>query len=605
MSVSKATVADLSEEISDYSTDHPISGLSRTGREWAFAAFSEKNVLFLRQKYGVSERVARLAAVRLTSLEEADSLFFSLLRLQMPDPSVLPDVDKAYVQVLSILKEKRPVAVWGDYDVDGACSSALMVRYLRWFGIEVTPYVPDRFQEGYGPNQQGLELLFKKGIRDVFIVDCGTTSLVPLAWAVEQGMSVTVIDHHRVGPIHPSCLALINPKRQDYTGPLFLQQLCAGGLVFVFLVGVSRYLREKGFFEQEALKEPPLFSYLDLVALSTICDMMPLRHINRAFVKQGLKVMRQRKNIGLTSLIDASGIRESPDSIHLGYTVGPRINAGGRIRDASLGVRLLSCEDPIEALSMAQELSTLNQERQLIERQISEEAEVQALSQKDRPYLFVFGENWHEGVSGIIASHLKGNYYKPSFVLTVKQGFLKGSVRSIPGIDMGELLHHACEKGLLLSGGGHPMAGGLTLERAKLEAFIAFLDAFFQDHKGEEAHPPLLIDMALTFENLKDPDFFDDLEVLGPFGADYPHPRFLISGVRLEHILPFGYNHLRMYGVQSNGQRANIVYFRQADKDIGRWLLSHPACIIDGVFTIQTDRRWGYRRAHLMLEDLR
>jgi single-stranded-DNA-specific exonuclease len=586
------------------SSSSQSDNLSRTGRSWIFPEIQEKDVLYLQQKYKISAMAARLTAHRIRSTDEGDEIFFALIKNHLPDPMHLPDIEKALDHTHSCLQKKKPLAVWGDYDVDGACAAALLVRYFRRLGMSIVPYVPDRFQEGYGPNAKGLLSFNDQGIKDVFIVDCGTTAFEPLKMAKSNGMNVIVIDHHRVGINHPEALAFVNPKRKDYAGPLQIQELCAGGLVFLFLVGLSRYLREKNFFSD--VEEPDLFSFLDLVALSTICDMMPLRHINRAFVKQGLKVMRARKNIGLASLLDTSGIQEAPNPIHMGYVVGPRINAGGRIGDSSLGVRLLSCENKADALNLAQELTQLNQERQIIERKISKEALSKAIAQKDHAYLFVWGEDWHEGVLGIIASYLKETFYKPTFVLTAKGDYLKGSARSVPGIDIGELVHIACEKKLLTFGGGHPMAGGLTLERIQLDPFLSFIDEFFSHNKVEETQPSLTIDMPITLDQLNSPDFFEIIELLGPFGANYAQPKFLVSHVRLEHMIIFGYNHLKMYGTQFNGRkRHSIICFRQADKPIGKWLLSQPSHIADCVFTVQIDNKWGYKKALLILEDIK
>lgn len=575
--------------------------VSQTGRVWYFFKADEQEVKFLQKKYGVSEIAARLALHRMSSLEEADEIFSPFIKHHLPDPTLLPDHEVAFSCIYESLKKNHRLAVWGDYDVDGACSSALMVRYFQSLCCDIVAYIPDRFQEGYGPNQKGLQSLQEKGCQTIFIVDCGTTAYDQLAWAKAAGLNVIVIDHHRVGTVHPACTAFVNPKREDFQGPESLRTLCAGGLVFLFLVGLNRYLKEQGFFHSK--EAPNLLSMLDLVALSTICDMMPLRGINRSFVKQGLKIMGQRKNLGLTALMDASGIREFPTPVHLGYSVGPKINAGGRIGDSSLGVRLLSSNNPEEATTLANELTVLNQERQYIERKVEEEAHIQALSQKNNPFLLVYGQDWHEGVLGIIASHLKEAYYKPTFVLAVKNGLLKGSVRSVPGVDVGDLIHQASEEKLLVTGGGHPMAGGLTLEQDRLEEFVAFIENFCHHNKPEEDLPAIALDMCLSFQWLKNSSFFEALEQVGPFGAGYAAPRFLFRSIRLENVMTFGYNHLRMRGVQLDGRSHSIVFFRSSDKPAGQFLLSKTSYIGDCVFNIQIDRRWGYSRAHLVLED--
>lgn len=572
-----------------FSVEKEQTIISKTGRMWDFVSSCERNILYIKQTYDVDDLTARLATARMRSMSEGPEIFQSLIRTQMPDPEHLPDATVAFEHTYKVLQEKKPMAVWADYDVDGACSGALMVRYFRSLGFPMEPYVPDRFEEGYGPNSAGLKSLKDKGIMDIFVVDCGSTSFAPMEFAHNQGINVIIIDHHRVVDTYPMAKAFINPKRPDAQGPALLSSLCAGGLVFLFLVGLTRFLRERDFFKDH--KEPDLFSMLDLVALSTVCDMMPLRHINRAFVKQGLKVMCQRKNMGINALLDACRIRELPNPIHLGYTVGPRINAGGRIGNASLGVRLLSCMDETEAKTLASELNVLNSERQRIERETLEKAFEQAIAQKDRPYLFVHSHDWHEGVLGIIASNLKEAFFKPCFVLTVRKNALKGSVRSIPGVDISELIYQAMEKNLLISGGGHPMAGGLSLDMNGVDAFLVHLDSFFQDTKPPENLPPLLVDMALSFEQLQSQDFVNTFDIVGPFGADYTPPKFLLSNMRLDRITPFGHNHLRLRATQANGKRQTLLFFRQADKPVGQWLLSKPFHLADCLVSIQIQRR--------------
>lgn len=582
-------------------------GLSRTGRLWVVQEAKEKDILYIKQKYNVSDMIARLAVNRLRDISQADEIFYPFLKNHLPDPDNLPDNEKAMDHLYTCILEKRPLCVWGDYDVDGACSAALCVRYFTELGCKIIPYVSDRFQEGYGPNKGGFFYLKSLGIKDVIVVDCGTTAFAPLEWAHENGINIIIIDHHRVAETHPKCLAFINPKREDYMGTEILKTLCAGALVFLFLVGMNRYLRDKGFFQ--AIKEVSLMDLLDLVALSTICDMMPLRHVNRAFVKQGLKIMRRRKNLGLSALVDSSGIREAPNTIHIGYTMGPRINAGGRIGDSSLGVRLLSSTDKEESLKMAEALSTLNMERQQIERQVEAEAHQQALEQEHLPFLFLRDKNWHEGVLGIIASHLKEIFYKTTFVLSDKSGFLKGSVRSVPGIDIGELIQQACDLGLLVTGGGHPMAGGLTIEYSKVDDFLQFAQDFFRPYKDitEKKHPPITIDMAVTIQAVRDRSFSHALSILEPFGADYPQPKFLLPQVRLENVTPFGYNHLKMRAVQLDGQKYPLVYFRSADKPVGAWICSEEAAstFVDCVVTVQLNNRFAISRANLVVEDIR
>ncbi|ETZ07502.1 single-stranded-DNA-specific exonuclease RecJ [Holospora obtusa F1] len=585
-----------------------IASFSHTGREWNFLSACERHVAYLREQYKVSDLAARLVANRST-IEEAEEIFSPLLRTHLPDPSYLPDLLNAIDHLEDVIRNKRPLAVWGDYDVDGACASALIVKYCDALGHPVIPYIPNRFQEGYGPNIQGFQMLQDThNVCDLIVVDCGSTSFEVMSMARERKMRVTIIDHHQVpGTHHPECTSFINPKRFDYTGPESLKTLCAGGLVFLYLVGVNRYFRKSGVFSFLGCGEPDLFSLLDLVALSTVCDMMPLRGINRVFVKQGLKVLGQRKNIGLMHLLDVSGIREEPNAIHLGYALGPRINAGGRVGNSTLGVQLISTKSTTKALEIAQELNVLNQERQHIERATEQLALMQALKQQQQHYLFLWGSTWHEGVLGIIAGHLKEIFGKPTFVLSEKNGTLKGSSRSVSGIDIGKLIHQACEEGVLMTGGGHPMAGGLTLRFDQIGPFCKFLDQNFKNCYPEKTLAPMKVDMSVTLAQINHPDFLDVLERIGPFGADYPSPIFMIKRVRVQHVTAFGHNHLRLkvYAEEHPSVLYSVMCFRITDKPAGPLLSALPKDPIDMLLTVQISRKWGRRYPNLVLEDFR
>ena len=582
--------------------------MSHTGREWVFLNACERYVAYLKEHYQINDVTARLAAHR-TVMEEAEEIFFPLLRTHLPDPSHLPDLLPAVQHLEDVILNRRPLAVWGDYDVDGACASALIVKYCRALNYPVIPYIPNRFQEGYGPNSQGFRMLQENhNVEDLIVVDCGSTSFEVMEEAKARHMRVTIIDHHQVpGTHHPASVAFMNPKRGDYTGPESLKTFCAGALVFLYLVGVNRHFRERRVFETLGVSEPDLFELLDLVALSTICDMMPLRGINRVFVKQGLKVLSQRKNLGLSNLLDSSGIREEPNATHLGYAVGPRINAGGRVGNSTLGVRLLSTHCTIEARDIAQELSALNQERQLIERETERCALLQALEQEDQRYLLLWDRSWHEGVLGIIAGHLKEVFGKPTFVLSEKNGMLKGSARSISGVDIGQLIHKGCEEKILVTGGGHPMAGGLTLHIQHIDAFRSFLDQYFTHFSPSATLEPLKVDMTVNLRQLHHDDFLDAWEKIGPFGSDYAAPIFLVKDVYVRQVSTFGHNHLRLK--LSSAEEPSVLYsaicFRIADKPSGRFLLSLPKERLDMLFTLQISKKWGRRFPNFVIEDFR
>jgi single-stranded-DNA-specific exonuclease len=581
--------------------------LSCTGKQWRQLEPDLRKAQYLMQTYALSALTAQILAKRLTNPEETPLFLNPLLKHQLPDPEHLPDLQPALERIARALQAKEKIAIWGDYDVDGATSSALWVRYFRELGVEVEAYIPDRFQEGYGPNTKGLQTLFQKGISLVITVDCGTTAFEPLAFAKKQGIDVIVIDHHRGEALNPDCFALINPYRLDVEANLVepYQGLAAVGLSFLVAVGLNRFLREQGAFN--AGKEPDLLSLLDLVALGTVCDVMSLRGLNRTFVTQGLKVLAQRTNLGLQTLCDVAGLNTYPTAYHLGFLLGPRINAGGRIGNASLGVQLLICESLREAEKISQKLNTLNQERQQIEAELEQEACAQAMSQLEEgaTALVVSGDNWHAGVIGIVAGRLKERFYRPTFVISFEAGQGKGSARSIPGLDISSLIHEACHQGILQGGGGHAMAGGFSLESTKMDAFQTFLQhktaAFYASHSGT---PVVEVDACLTFQALSFP-MVEEIGKLAPFGAGNPQPRFLFQQVRIAKAAFFAEQHARLTLKQADGAQVEGVVFRAKDTPLGRAIFSHTQGILDIVGTVQLSHWGGSSKIQLIVEDVK
>ncbi|WP_236864705.1 single-stranded-DNA-specific exonuclease RecJ [Candidatus Hydrogenosomobacter endosymbioticus] len=585
-----------------FNYDKICSALSKSGKRWVFEDVNERDILHLKQKFNVSDLSASIALRRSSSVQECEEMFFPTIKELLPDPSVLPDSEHAFEFVYNALLDKRKMAVWGDYDVDGACSAALLIKYFSSIGIGMTPYIPDRFQEGYGPNQHGLQQLKNDGVSVVFVVDCGTTAFDPLEWAKSNGIDVIIIDHHRVGSSHPKCEAFINPKRMDCECSDSIKNLCAGGLVFLFLVGLNRYLRNSSYFED--IDEPNMMLLMDIVALSTVCDMVLIKGLNRAMVKQGLKVMRCRKNPGISALFDIARVKESPTFSHLGYALGPRINAGGRIGDSSLGVKLLSSKDYIEAMRFARQLNDLNQERQRIEKYVEQQASIQAIEQKDRPFIFAVGEGWHEGVMGIVAGRLKDAFYKPSLAITIIGDSAKGSARSIPGLDIGQLIHEAYEQRILSNGGGHFMAGGFRLEKKNLKSFETFAEQFFFTNRPTDTIPLINLDGAISLQTLRSGEFLQSIEIMEPFGVGYPIPKFLISDVRFEDVIQIGGGHFNVKIVQLDDKKHSAVCFRAVGNSIGEWLLNNKSELASCVVSVYVDKKMGLSKAHLVLEDV-
>ncbi|MEX2248435.1 MAG: single-stranded-DNA-specific exonuclease RecJ, partial [Parvibaculum sp.] len=452
---------------------------SVSGRAWVSRLADDRLALAIAQREGLPEIVARVLAGRGVAPEDCAAYLAPSLKSLMPDPRALVDMEKAAARVARAIMDGEKVAVFGDYDVDGATSSALLHRFFRAVGSELRVYIPDRIREGYGPNAPALLRLKQEGIGLVVTVDCGTMAHKALGLAADAGLPSIVIDHHQAEPALPPAYALVNPNRLDDESGL--GQLAAVGVAFLFVVAINRALRDAGFYAGRA--EPDLMQWLDLVALGTVCDVVPLTGLNRAFVAQGLRVMARRRNVGLAALADVARMNGAPSTYHLGFLLGPRVNAGGRVGRADLGARLLVTEDEEEARALAEELNVMNAERQAIEAQVLEEAlaQVEARLSASRvntppPLILAQARGWHPGVIGIVASRLKDKYDRPTFVLAFDaKGEGKGSGRSIAGVDLGRAVTAALEAGLLVNGGGHAMAAGITLGENKLEAFEAFL----------------------------------------------------------------------------------------------------------------------------------
>jgi single-stranded-DNA-specific exonuclease len=496
------------------------------------------------------------------------------LRSFLPDPSLFADMDLAAERVAEAVLAKETVTVYGDYDVDGATSAALLIRLFRMLGHEARHYIPDRLLEGYGPSGEALVRLGAEGSSLVVTVDCGAMAFDALAAAHAAGIDVIVVDHHKCAAELPRAFALVNPNRLDECDEAAAHgHLAAVGVAFLLAVAVVRTLRRRGFFERRA--EPDLMSLLDLVALGTVADVAPLHGLNRAFVAQGLKVMARRANKGLAALIDASRLTHPPSCSDCGFALGPRINAGGRVGEATLGVRLLTTEDPDEARAIAAQLSQLNEERRAIELAVQEAAEAQLAAQHNRAVVVVAGRGWHPGVIGIVAGRIKEKTGKPTLVIALDddgaQG--KGSGRSIAGVDLGAAVIGARDSGLLVAGGGHAMAAGLTVAGDKLEAHAEWLDDRLAAAVARaSAEQTTLLDLSLAPGGLT-PELVATLDSAGPFGVGWPGPRVAVGPVHLIKADVVGSDHLRLIAGGHDGASFKAIAFRMAQSDLGQALL--------------------------------
>lgn len=493
------------------------------------------------------------------------------IRAFMPDPSIFRDMDTAAARLADAVQSGERVTIFGDYDVDGATSAALLVRLLRDLGLEAGSYIPDRLLEGYGPSGDALVALKTSGSSLVVTVDCGAQAFEALAAAKAAGLDVIVVDHHQCSTALPEALALVNPNRLDEGEGAQFGLLAAVGVAWLLGAALVRELRGRGWFATRA--EPKLLELLDIVALGTVADVAKLRGLNRAFVAQGLKVMAGRQNIGLDALITASRLKAAPSCTDLGFALGPRINAGGRVGKSDLGVRLLTTQDPAEARDIADELDALNTERRAIEASVQSEAEDMALRQANRAVAVVAGKGWHPGVIGIVAGRIKEKIGRPAIVIALDAGVGKGSGRSVTGVDLGAAVLAAKDMGLLAAGGGHAMAAGLTVDEGRVEALADFLhDRLEGDVARATADRALLLDVLIAPGGLT-PDLVDKLESGGPYGTGWPAPRVATGPVRIIRADLVGTDHVRTQVVGEDGRGFKAMAFRQASTELGQALL--------------------------------
>jgi single-stranded-DNA-specific exonuclease len=602
---------DLKDETS---ADQAFLGVAKSARGYRWVETLEpsraKDAIAISQQHGVPELLGRVLAARGVGIDDVPVFLDPTIRVLMPDPSSLTDMEKAARRIADAIEKREPVAIFGDYDVDGACSSALVARFLDHHDVSARIYIPDRLTEGYGPNAAAIQQLIGEGAKLIVTVDCGTTSVDVLAGAGKRGIDVVVIDHHQADEVLPSVHALVNPNRlDDISGQ---GHLCAAGVVFLVLVATVRELRGRGYYGN--VREPQLIGDLDLVALATVADVVPLKGLNRAYVTKGLQVMRSRENVGLRALQDAAGLSEAPTAYHLGFILGPRINAGGRIGDAALGAKLLSTGEEGEAVRIAAILDRLNKERKEIEQAALEEATATAERLLDETpdlgVVMVGSPDWHRGVVGLIASRITERFKRPSCVIAWdKDGGSgtptgTGSLRSVAGIDIGAAVRHAVTAGHLIKGGGHAMAAGLTVDRAKLDDLAKF---FATELAGSAARlaerASLAIDGALTPSAATDA-LVDLLGRAGPYGQGNTQPRFVFPAHRVKFAKPVGTAHIRCVLEAGDGSRLDAVAFRAAGQPLGDLLVEASGGLpIHVVGQLKRDTWGGRNRIELQIED--
>jgi single-stranded-DNA-specific exonuclease len=593
-------------------TETPVAFLgvanSATGRLWRdrLDQRGAARALAISQRYQLPEMLARLIAGRGIEIDAVDDFLDPTVRRLMPDPSTVTQMEAAAKRLADAAMRREQVAIFGDYDVDGATSAALLTWHLRHCGLDPLIHIPDRIFEGYGPNVDAINALAAKGATLLVTVDCGTTSLEPLAVAKQQGMSVVVIDHHQCGDELPDVEALVNPNRPDDLSGL--GHLAAVGLVLVTLVALNRELRNRGFWTAE-MPEPDLLGMLHHVALGTVADVAPLTGLNRAFVAKGLIALRRRDHIGHTALMDVARLNGPPEAWHLGFMLGPRINAGGRIGRADLGVRLLLEGDVSEAARIAAELDRLNAERRVIEQAAEAQAEAEALASlglEDKGAVIVTAsEGWHPGVVGLVASRLKDKFSRPAFVVALEPGGIgTGSGRSIAGVDLGKAVRQAVNDGILLKGGGHAMAAGVTLRKERLAEFRAYMEKTLAADVAQSRHVrELFIDGAVSARAVT-PEFVATLNRAGPFGAGNPEPVLALPSHQLVYADEVGQAHLRLRFKSGDGAIVNGIAFRSVGQPLGNALTQLRGQPVHVAGSLAVDRWQGSERVQLRVTDI-
>jgi single-stranded-DNA-specific exonuclease len=581
---------------------------SATGRAWRdrLDVRGSARALAIAQRHDLPELLARILAGRNVGVDAVEEFLDPTIKRSMPDPNVLTAMPEAAARIADAIERGETIAIFGDYDVDGATSAAVLARFLRRAGIEPLIHIPDRLFEGYGPNVEAVRALAARGATLLVTVDCGTTSIEPLAEARRLGVDVVVIDHHQADEALPPATAIVNPNRRDDLSGL--GHLAAVGLTFMTLAAVNRVLRSRGFWTTER-PEPDLLLFLDDVALGTVADVVPLTGLNRAFVAKGLIALRRRERVGHVSLMDVARLSGPPEAWHLGFLLGPRINAGGRIGRADLGVRLLIEEDPIEAARIAAELDRLNRERQTIEVETVAQAEAEAMAalgiEEKGAVVVTAAEGWHPGVVGLVAARLKEKFGRPAFAIALEPGGIgTGSGRSIAGVDIGRAVRRAVAEGLIEKGGGHAMAAGVTLRKSALAPLRAFLEATLgPDVETARRANGLLIDGAVSAA-AAGADLVAMIERAGPFGSGNPEPVIALPAHTIAYAEEVGQAHMRVRLKSADGAGVNAIAFRAAGQKLGAALLRNRGMQVHAAGSFALDRWQGEERVQFRITDI-
>jgi len=578
-----------------------MNSLSVTDKKWILREFDSSELDFIKNNYFLDEITAKILAIKKIKREEINNFLNPTIKNILPNPTIIKDMDKASKRILEAIKRNEKIGIFGDYDVDGASATALLGNFFSKINIEYEIHIPDRKKEGYGPSIEGFKSLISKGVNLIFTVDCGTLSFEPINFANKNKIDVLVIDHHQSEIKLPNAHSIVNPNRSDDSSNL--NYLCAAGVCFMFLISLNKFLKKDNWFLDNNIKEPNLLNFLDLVSLGTICDVVPLIGVNRAIVKQGLKILKLKKNLGLKTLIDICNINSEISTYHIGYVLGPRINAGGRVGKCEYGANLLLNLNPKNAFLLATELNEYNKERQLIEKKLLNEI-LSNIDNTNDPILILNGLNWHEGVIGIVASRIKEKFNKPTIIISVNDNIGKASARSIIGFDIGSLIISATQNGLLIKGGGHKMAGGFSIEKNKIEEFKKFAFKKFNTMNINITEGKKIYIDSIISPSAVNLEFYNKIYSLSPFGSGNSEPKFLIEKVKISKSMIVGEKHIKSNLIGLDGTYIKSITFNAVDTNLGVYLLEKNKKSLNIVGKLSLNEWMGKKNVEFIIDDI-
>jgi single-stranded-DNA-specific exonuclease len=579
-----------------------MNSFSLSSKNWISKKFSSEEINFFKTNYFLDEIVAKLLSIRKIKKEEVKSFLHPTIKNILPNPYILKDMDKAVERTEKAIINREKIGIFGDYDVDGATSTAILGKYFEFLKIPFEIYIPDRKTEGFGPNKKAFSEFINLGVNLIFTVDCGTLSFAPIDFAKKKNIDVIILDHHQSETNLPSAHSIVNPNRFDDRSDL--NYLCAAGVCFLFLVALNKMLRDKNWFSNSTIDEPNLMNLLDLVSLGTVCDVVPLIGLNRALVYQGLKVLKKKNNLGLKTLIEVCNIESNITAHDLGYVLGPRINAGGRVGKSTHGANLLLNQNFKNTFRLAVDLNNYNKERQILEGELLNKILNTDYNNSTEPVVIICGENWHEGIIGIIAARVKEKLNKPTIVISVNNGFGKGSGRSIHGFDLGSAILGAVQSSLLVKGGGHKMAAGFTIDMKKIKDFKEFIFSKYKSinmNLEEKNNYYFDAEIAPSAVNI---DFFEKINLLAPFGSGNPEPRFIIKDVKLVNSRIVGEKHIKNVLVGSDSTTLKTISFNTVGSNLGSYLLKKNFKPFDIAGKLSLNEWRGQKNVEFIIDDI-